>query len=129
MTTVATLKADVPFLIRLGTEIGEDGLERTLSQPGAPADLVASFRRLAERHGGVAEFTRQTLGTLDHVLSSKQEAVRAESERMQSGGARGVISGGADPEACALGLAVMLLSAPVSPAASLAGGLLAVLSC
>lgn len=125
-TTVAALREDVPFIVRLASELDEDGIEQKLSHPKMPKELIDAFRHLAEHHGGYAKLVEDHLGRLDGALASKRDALDTEYDRLRSGGPR-PISGGSDAEACAWGIGLAVLGG--APAVSAAGVLLAILSC
>lgn len=124
LNTLASIKEDVPFVVRLASELDESAFESAASHPQMPPELVSSFRRLADAHGGVTALVREHVERLGEVLSSKREAIEAEAGRLRSGEPP-VAGGGADADGCVIGLGMCCLSPALWPA----GITLAILSC
>jgi hypothetical protein len=124
LAAIAALRHEVPFAVAAAADFDERELERATSNPQMPAELVDSFRRLAESHGGPAALVRDHVGRLEEVLDSKRAAIEAESGRLRSGQPP-VAAGGADEEACVIGLAMSALCPALWPV----GMTLAILSC
>jgi len=108
LTTLATLRGDVPFIRGLVSELDEDAGERPLSRPQVPDGLKTSFRRVIERHGGFVKFTTEQLETFDARLDEQQASIVADYDRMR-GGIPPTIRGGSSAAGLAAGAVLIAL--------------------
>ena len=127
MAAIATLRSDVPFLRALGSEVDQHAVERALSQAGLPEEVLASFRRATDQRGGFVKFMADQLGHFDTVLADNEAFLASEFDRIR-GRVPPTIRGGSDPTGVAVGVAMIVLGGPVSPAVEAAGALLVILS-
>jgi len=124
MTTLATLRSDVPFIRGLASDLDQDAVGKSLSHPQVPKEVLLAFRRVADRRGGFGTFASEQLGTLDAVLADIETNIISDLDRVRAAAPR-TIRGGSDSTGVAIGVGLIVTGIP---AAEAAGILLVILS-
>lgn len=129
LTTLATLRGDVPFIGRLASELDEDAVERPLSRPQVPDDLKTSFRRVIEHHGGFVKFMTERLEMFHAGLDEQRASIVADYDRMRGGIPPTIRGGSSSGWLVPAGAALITLGAATgNPELVTAGALLVVMS-